>query len=985
MIALSPDETLAALTAAFLGGALFGRVVWRRRAVDERVRNVTTLLRREAEQRFRLVQDASPDGFALLHGVRDAAGSLVDFEFAYLNPASERLTGQPPEALIGRRISEAMPGVGDGHLLAAYIRVAETGEPFRTEHRSALTPDERWIANTAIRVDDGVAVTLVDVTARKMAGDMLAASNLELERRVAERTAELEEARERYRLLAEHASDMISTHALDGTFQYAAPGLEALLGASTESLRGRKPDDFALPDDVHLLVGARERASQASGAVAVTWRCRRGDGSYVWLETNGRAVRDPKTGAPLWYVSASRDITSRKRIEDALRESERRLRATLEATHLVAVALDLNGTVTFCNDGLCTLTGWTRNALLGRNWFDVCMPDPLAGRAYRERIAAGKIVPRYEGEIVCHDGTRRLIQWDNNVLRDLGGGVIGTVSLGIDVTEKRREETALQLLQTVTLAATAAEDLESALDVTMKSICDATGWSYGEIWFPAADRRLLVRHAVAYAKPGIDASALMTSDLRLAPGEHLAGQAWSTKQLVWVEELAPVLAPSRYHAASAAGLRAAAAVPVRSGHDIVAVLCLFSRTARRADARAADVVAAVANQLGSLILRKRAETELRESEARLRAVMRSMNEGLVITDADDRIRFVNERMVELTGLAEDQLLGMPVARLLAATDKSSAGDRLDGRQRGLSDRYIVRFTRGDGSVVWIEVSGGPLANADGVVIGSLGMVTDVSSRKQYEDAILRARDAAEAASEAKSNFLSRMSHELRTPLNSVIGFARVLQKNHAGRFVAEDLKYLDRIQANGEHLLKLVNDLLDVAKIEAGRVSVERSATRLDQLVREVVEQLEGQPRAAAVELRAAVPNEPVTLETDAKLLRQILINLTSNALRFTQVGRVVVQLDVHGVTGRPRRIDVADTGIGIPPERLRAIFEPFEQADSTTSRAYGGTGLGLSIARSLCEALGYALTVESTPGKGSTFTVHLDGLDLAKRAGAAA
>jgi signal transduction histidine kinase len=189
--------------------------------------------------------------------------------------------------------------------------------------------------------------------------------------------------------------------------------------------------------------------------------------------------------------------------------------------------------------------------------------------------------------------------------------------------------------------------------------------------------------------------------------------------------------------------------------------------------------------------------------------------------------------------------------------------------------------------------------------------------------------------------------------------------------------YLDRIQANGEHLLKLVNDLLDVAKIEAGRVTIERGMVRLDTFVREIVDQLEGQPRAAGVVLRAEVPPSPVVVETDPRLLRQVLINLAGNALRFTHQGHVILSLVVDAATQRPQRIDVADTGIGIPADRQRAIFEPFEQADSTTSRAYGGTGLGLSIARSLCEALGYTLTLASTPGEGSTFSVYLGGAEL--------
>jgi PAS domain S-box-containing protein len=421
---------------------------------------------------------------------------------------------------------------------------------------------------------------------------------------------------------------------------------------------------------------------------------------------------------------------------------------------------------------------------------------------------------------------------------------------------------------------------------------------------------------------------------------------------------------------------------VKSGHQVTAVLIFFLHSARRRDQRAAEIVTTVASQLGSMILRKRVETELRESEARLRAIVRSMKEGLIITDLEDRIQFVNERTLELTGRAESELLGRQAGELLNIPTANDVS-RPQLQRHGHSDRYEVRITHGERSGAWLEIAGGPLANADGEIVGSLGTVTDVSDRKRYEEAILGARDAAEAASRAKSDFLSRMSHELRTPLNSVIGFARVLRRNGAGQFGADDLTYLDRIQANGEHLLKLVNDILDVARIEAGRVTVESGTVRLDALVREIVEQLEGQPRGADVALRADVPATPITVETDARLLRQVLINLVGNALRFTHQGHVIVGLVADPVTHRPMRIDVTDTGIGIPTDRQRAIFEPFEQGDSTTSRAYGGTGLGLSIARSLCEALGYQLTLESTSGVGSTFSVHLGG--MARRTGEAA
>ena len=975
MFVLSPDETLAVITAAFLGGSLFGRIVWRRKAYDERIRTAADAAQRRAEERLRLVQDASPDGFALVHPVR--SGNGIDFEFVYLNPAWHAFTGRSPESLVGHRISELGSVLSQERLKHSLVALARDGAPFRDELELDALAGTRWVSLSAIRVDDAVAITLTDITARKQAEVMLTASKAELEHRVEQRTVELAEARERYRLLAEHASDMISTHALDGTYTYAAPALEELLGYGTEQLRSRSMTDFAANDDKPLIEEARERARRQRGASLVTWRCQRADGSYVWLETSGRAVRDPRTGQATWFVCASRDVTSRKRIEDALRESERRLRATLETSNLVAVALDPEGVITFCNEGLCAVTGWGRDGLLGRNWFDVCMPDRPVRRAFHSQMSRGTIPARFEGEIACRDGSRRLVEWDNNVLRDQTGAAIGTVSLGVDVTEKRQEETALQLLQSVTIAAGAAEDIDTALGAMLQSICEATQWRYGEAWLLDEAEEHIVRQDVAYVSPGTDASSLIESGrgLKLQRGEGLPGSVWQQGAPAWLARMDDDLTRPRRRIAVAAGLHAALAVPVMSGRQVAAVLVFFLGSARRRDERAAEVVSTVAKQLGSMILRKRAETELRESETRLRAIVQSLKEGLIILDLEDRIQFVNERTLELTGLTEQQLIGRSAADLFALAEHTDEPrERMTRRRLGLTDRYEVRLALPRHAERWIEITGGPLANADGEIVGALGTLIDVSDRRRYEAALLGARDAAEAASHAKSDFLSRMSHELRTPLNSVIGFARVLRRNGAGRLEAQDLQYLDRIQANGEHLLKLVNDVLDVAKIEAGRVTVEAGPVQLDALVREVVEQLEGQPRAAGVALRAEVPATPVTMETDGRLLRQVLINLVGNAIRFTHQGHVLVRLVVDPRTRRPLRIEVADTGIGIPADRQRAIFEPFEQADSTTTRAYGGTGLGLSIARSLCEALGYDLTLQSVPGTGSTFSIGLGG-----------
>ena len=391
----------------------------------------------------------------------------------------------------------------------------------------------------------------------------------------------------------------------------------------------------------------------------------------------------------------------------------------------------------------------------------------------------------------------------------------------------------------------------------------------------------------------------------------------------------------------------------------------------------ADVVSGTMGTLRDVTERRAAHDERERLETNIRQLLDASSEGIYGLNAEGIITFINRRGSGMLGYDASELIGQPM-------HETTHHSRPDGSLYPVAECPIQRAVkqgipcevsdevmwRKDGSSIQVEYVASPVRQGSRLS-GAVVNIRDISARRQAELDLIVARDAAEAASRAKSDFLARMSHELRTPLNSIIGFANVLGKNKPDTMTEDQLSWCNRIATNGLHLLGLINDILDLSKIEAGRMTLELSDVPLDALVRGTIEEFEGQTRGRSVLLRASVPDGLQPLHSDAARMKQVLINLIGNALKFTEQGEVVVVVDADA-RGRPTLVSVRDTGIGIPAARLEAIFTVFEQAENTTARRFGGTGLGLAISRSLCELMGHHLDVHSVEGVGTTMTVRL-------------
>jgi two-component system, cell cycle sensor histidine kinase PleC len=398
----------------------------------------------------------------------------------------------------------------------------------------------------------------------------------------------------------------------------------------------------------------------------------------------------------------------------------------------------------------------------------------------------------------------------------------------------------------------------------------------------------------------------------------------------------------------------------------------------------------------ALVDQQRAE---RESDARFRDLIEGSIQGIVIHRNFTPL-FANQAYATILGYeSPDDIIKMgSLLSIFPPAERTRLTGYVQARQEGrsVSGQQEHQVLRKDGTPIWLDAKireiiwEGERAlqvtifditerkraeealrqQAEALALANAELQRGIAERQQAADALRLAKDAAEEANRAKSTFLATMSHELRTPLGSIIGFANLLAKNKDRNLQSQELLYVARIRANGLHLLGLIDDILDLSKIEAGRAELERAPTWLTSLIQEVMAQFVGTARGAKVQLLAEMPPLLAPFYTDASKLKQILLNLVDNALKFTPRGQVTVRVESDPVTQQPRRIDVIDTGIGIPTERLEGIFERFQQADNSMTRRYGGTGLGLALSRSLCQLLGYQLTVHSEVDKGSTFSV---------------
>ena len=680
------------------------------------------------------------------------------------------------------------------------------------------------------------------------------------------------------------------------------------------------------------------------------------------------------------------DLDRSRRVAEAgqaeLRESEQQLFQFLESMPVGVLVVDNQGRLYFRNDAAQRIAG---SVLEGRP--DVAEMRSrasayLPGTQHAYPLERSPTVRALRGEtsvdqveIVTPEGVR-LVEMHGSPIRDRSGEVAYSVTVISDLSGRQTADhrrAALNAVLSLTAESTSEEELTTQV---LRLLNERFNFSLAELWMTDGQSATLRRVASSRRDddPRIVAFDQESAALIFRRGDGLPGAVWKTGESIWRKRAAEDDRTFRRPGGVVeAGLRTAVSVPVFVAGVTRGALVLFTTDTRDPDGPVTETLMAIGAQVGGAISRRRADAAVRAAEERYRNLVDASSDLVWEADLQGRWSFLNPASQRIYGMAPSELIGRPFVERSDPAQVERDKEMFARLSRGeiITEYETVHRNVVDAPIV-ISTSGAPVRDDAGRVVAYHGIIRDVGDRAAARAALRAARDAAEQAAAAKSAFLANMSHEIRTPMNGVLGIAELLQSTELD---VEQRRMVDLIASSGNALLTVINEILDFSKIEAQQLEIESVDFDLHELVESTVKLTASAIGDTEVEIVTDIHGDvPSHVMGDPTRMRQVLSNLIGNALKFTHQGEVVTTVERIAAIGKMARIGftVKDTGIGMSRETLAGIFEPFRQADSSTTRRYGGTGLGLSISRRLVELMGGTLTVSSAEGLGSRFAFEL-------------
>ncbi|MFW5836702.1 MAG: PAS domain S-box protein, partial [Desulfovibrionaceae bacterium] len=746
----------------------------------------------------------------------------------------------------------------------------------------------------------------------------------------------------RYRAILEDQSELICRYLPDGRLSYVNEAYARYYGKSPEELIDHNFVPHIPDEDLERIRSLVGSLNPGQPSVSFEHRILLPDGEVRWQQWTHQAILSSDQ-ALIEYQAVGRDVTDRERAKQALEESESRLQLVLASTQDGVFDLDLATGRAHYSPAWLEMHGLNPAMAAGSAdlWRELIHPEDremvetaleahFSGQQDQFRAAYRRLAGDKEAWSLSRG---KAVDWDDQ------GRPVRLVGATTDITRRKRAEDALKQsearFRSIFHNASAGfiiMDRHGTIQEFNQRLVDM---------LDAAPENLQYRIPTEFAHP-----------------EHVEEVA-AHLRLILTEEADTVDLESRFIRRDGAPvwLSIAARRILDEGGETAAVVCVVQDVTER----------------------KAMESALAESNHFFASILEANPSPVFYKNHEGRFEFVNAAFEQIMGVSASQVLGRTAEESYPDPSVAEAATAADDVLLSASGPAHMQYERTlelpGGKTHHFIVNKSGIYGIDGSIQGLVGMMTDITNQKEVQ---LKLREAMERADEmarearsanrAKSEFLAGMSHEIRTPMNAILGMGELLLDSPLN---AEQKKYVEIFHNAGQSLLALINDILDLAKIEAGRHELATEPLDLLEVVESTCEFMALKAHEKGLDLVCAFrPDAPRRFIGDAPRLRQVLINLLGNAVKFTDAGQIVVDVDRHPCQPQNMRIAVSDTGIGILPSKQEKIFESFFQADASTTRRHGGTGLGLAICRRLVELMGGEISVESAIGRGSTFQI---------------
>jgi PAS domain S-box-containing protein len=898
------------------------------------------------------VAEQTADGIV----ITDACGVIE-----YVNPAFTATTGYAKEEALGRK--------------AGFLKSGRHSVAFYQELWSTIQSGGVWHGEVTNRRKDGIfydeEMRIAPVRDSKNAITGYIAFKHDVS---GQRAREVEQAF--LAAIVEGSEDAIIATTQAGVILTWNHGAEALLGFTAQQAIGQEVTIFTPPDRLSRMARCIDHISQGP-LLNYEGVCQRADGRRVHVTVMGFPIKD-SAGKVVAATAVLRDSTERIESERKHRENEEWFRAIFEDAPFGMCVSGLDGKFIQVNEALCRMLGYSSEELLGMSWTELTHPDDLKSSLKK----MGRLIDEPGGYVedelrnIHHDGRVVWLRARATVARTSDGSPSHFVVHLEDITERRQakqlrefQHSLIHTIHDVSLDGILVVNEEQKIVMRNKRLLDV--WHFSptktldhplDITSSTPDEALLtvVLEAVKYPEAFLkrvlelyaDQDASEQCEIELKDGRTLERYTTSLRN-----EDGKYLARAWFF------------------RDIT------ERKQAEADLVQAREAAEAANRKLS------AQHSILDRERKiLRSFIDNVPDLMYVKDTESRFVLANSALARMFGVEKpEDLLGKIDFDFFPREFAMSFYEDEQRIIRTGQPMFDCEETVGElatNEIRHILTTKMPVFDSEGQVTGVAGIGRNITERKKSEDALrdsnrqlqeatARANELAleaAAANRAKSRFLANMSHEIRTPMNGVIGMNQLLLETG---LTAEQRRYVEVAQSSGRTLLALIDDILDLSKIEAGKISLEKRSFNLSHAVEDVVQLLRVQASAKGLHIDARIsPRIPECLRGDAHRLRQVLTNLAANAIKFTGQGGVTLEAELDNLRegAATVRFTIADTGIGIRPDQIQALFSAFVQADASTTRKYGGTGLGLAISKQLVEMMGGGIGVTSREGEGSTF-----------------